>query len=225
MVYSGSLFKQGVARYIPNITEIQPMSTLFWNLIANRYARQKIANPAAYEVKLAQTRALLTPSSRVLEFGCGTGSTALLHAPHVSSILALDTSSRMVDIAKTKAENQGVGNVEFRVATVFDVETEPFDAVLGLNILHLVRDLSGTLRRCHALLRPGGVLVASTACIVGGWESWFLPIPGALGLLPAMAFFDEATLLQALKDAGFVLISSTRPGSPYSVFTIARRSE
>lgn len=199
------------------------MSVMFWNIMANRYARQKIANPAAYEVKLAATRELLDTSCRVLEFGCGTGSTAIGHAAYVSSIVGLDTSPRMVEIAKAKALKEHVENVTFRVGTVFDVESEPFDAILGLNILHLVSDLPGTLRRCHALLRPGGVLVASTACLVGSWEPWLLPIPGALGLLPAIKFFDETTLLQAQRDAGFIVLSSTRPGSHHSVFTIARR--
>ena len=200
------------------------MSTLFWNIIANRYARQEIANPTAYEVKLAETRAVLKPSSRVLEFGCGTGSTALLHAPFVSSLVGLDTSRRMVEIATAKAVDERVDNVTFRVGTVFDVEPAPFDVVLGLNVLHLVRDLSGTLHRCHDLLRPGGILVASTACIVGGWKRWLLPIPGALGLIPSLQFFDEAALVNAQREAGFDVLCSTRPGSPHSVFTIARRN-
>lgn len=199
------------------------MSVLFWNIMANRYSRQKIENPAAYEVKLAATREVLDPSHRVLEFGCGTGSTALLHAPRVSSILAIDTSPRMMAIANEKVKKEGVENVVFQVGTVFDIESEPFDVILGLNVLHLVDDMTRTLRRCHALLRPGGVLVASTACVAEGWLPWLLPIPGALGLLPAMKFFEEGTLLTAHRDAGFEVLSSTRPGSPTSVFTIARR--
>lgn len=46
----------------------------FWDRIAEKYAKQPIANPEAYEEKLRLTRRRLTPDSSVLEFGCGTGS-------------------------------------------------------------------------------------------------------------------------------------------------------
>ncbi|MFT4623511.1 MAG: 2-polyprenyl-3-methyl-5-hydroxy-6-metoxy-1,4-benzoquinol methylase [Myxococcota bacterium] len=199
------------------------MSVFFWNAFAGRYARQPIANPEAYETKLAATRALLTPSSAVLEFGCGTGSTALLHAPKVSSILALDTSPRMIDIATAKAAAAGIDNVRFGVGTVFDADPGPYDVVLALNVLHLVPDLAATVRRCHALLKPGGALVASTACITGGWEPWLLPLPGALGLLPRVRFFSTEALVQAHVDAGLTVESCTFPSHAQGAFTIARR--
>ena len=199
------------------------MSAFFWNAFAGRYSRSAIANPAAYETKLEATRALLTPASVVLEIGCGTGSTALIHAPHVSRIKAVDTSRRMIEIATEKANTEGVTNVSFEVGTVTDVQDGPYDVVLALNVLHLMPDLREALQRCHDLLKPGGVLVASTACITGGWEKWVLPIPGALGLLPSLKFFDDAELLAAHKEAGFEVESCTFPGSPLGAFTIARR--
>jgi cyclopropane fatty-acyl-phospholipid synthase-like methyltransferase len=58
-------------------------SPRFWNWMAKRYARQPVANEAAYRQKLETARSYLRPDMNVLEFGCGTGSTALLHAPHV----------------------------------------------------------------------------------------------------------------------------------------------
>ena len=199
------------------------MSVFFWNTYAGRYSRQSIANPEAYETKLAATRERLTPDSLVLEFGCGTGSTAILHAPLVASIHGLDTSPRMIEIARSKAASAGIDNATFQLGTVFDSSDGPFDVVLGLNILHLVRDLGATLDRCRELLRPGGVLIASTACITGGWEPWLLPIPAAVGVLPTCRFFSCEELLQAHADAGFTVESCTFPGSPTGAFTIARR--
>src|SRR5215217_1657238 len=58
----------------------------FWDNLAERYARQPIADEAAYQTKLDITRSYLHPDMAVLEFGCGTGSTALQHAPHVRHI-------------------------------------------------------------------------------------------------------------------------------------------
>ena len=49
----------------------------FWDKIAQKYATKRVADPAAYEAKLTRVRALLRAEDRVLEIGCGTGSTAL----------------------------------------------------------------------------------------------------------------------------------------------------
>ncbi|MBX2800624.1 MAG: class I SAM-dependent methyltransferase [Myxococcales bacterium] len=201
------------------------MSVTFWNAMATWYARKPIANPEAYEVKLAATRQHLTPTSRVLEIGCGTGSTALVHAAHVSSIHALDSSARMIEIATSKAAEQGVRNVAFEVGTAFEAPSGPFDVVLALNVLHLVEDLRQTLRRCHQLLGPGGVLIASTACITSGLEPWLIPVPAALGLLPAVRFFSVDALIEAHEAEGFSVSSCSFPGSPTGAFTVAHRVE
>ena len=48
----------------------------FWNKLAEKYARQPVANPAAFERKIAATQSLMTPDDVVLDVGCGTGSLA-----------------------------------------------------------------------------------------------------------------------------------------------------
>ena len=53
----------------------------FWDRIAPKYAADPIADPAAHEATLERTRRLLGPGHRVVEIGCGTGSTALALAP------------------------------------------------------------------------------------------------------------------------------------------------
>ena len=93
-------------------------SRRFWDRSAARYARRPIADEAAYQVKLEKTRAYLRPAMAILEFGCGTGSTALSHAPCVRHIRAIDISPKMVGIARDKAEAAGVGNVTFEPAAI-----------------------------------------------------------------------------------------------------------
>ena len=119
--------------------------TAFWNMIARHYANQPVADEAAYRHKLAVTAARLRPSDRLLEFGCGTGTTALIHAPRVARIDAIDFSRKMIAIAREKAERQGVSNVHFDVAAFEDWpipdDEDRYDAVLGMSVLHLVADL------------------------------------------------------------------------------------
>ena len=61
-----------------------------WNRFAAGYAKSPVDVPDAYQVKLDKTAALMTPNMNVLEFGCGTGTTALYHAKNVTRIDALD---------------------------------------------------------------------------------------------------------------------------------------
>ena len=67
-------------------------SAKFWDKIAKKYAKQPVADVPSYEKKLEITRGYLSPETQVLEFGCGTGSTAISHAPFVRHIRAIDHS-------------------------------------------------------------------------------------------------------------------------------------
>ena len=89
----------------------------FWNLIANWYAKQRVPDEAVYQEKLRITQGHLRAHMEVLEFGCGTGSTAIVHAPHVRHIRAIDGSSKMIEIARAKADAQGIANVSFQQLT------------------------------------------------------------------------------------------------------------
>ena len=81
------------SRYNEKTSDLHPQkepfaigtATRFWNWNAERYARQAIADEASYQKKLAITQSYLTPDMRVVEFGCGTGSTAIVHAPKVKT--------------------------------------------------------------------------------------------------------------------------------------------
>ena len=75
-------------------------STKFWDKIAEKYSKQPIADEAAYQKKLAVTRDYFRPDMEVLEIGCGTGSTAILHTPYVKHIRAIDFSANMSDFSR-----------------------------------------------------------------------------------------------------------------------------
>ncbi len=202
-------------------------SIRFWNRFAERYARRPIANPEAYQQKLALTREHLTADSEVLEYGCGTGSTALLHAEQVKHVVALDSSPKMIDIANRKAREGQVANVEFLTGTIFDLPHAPssFDAVLALNVLHLIDDMAPTIVKSYELLRPGGVFVSSTECVgeKRGLLRAALPAMSWLGLAPAVNVVDIATLTERITAPGFEILTSVTPGGPTTVFIIAQK--
>jgi ubiquinone/menaquinone biosynthesis C-methylase UbiE len=70
----------------------------FWDKRAEKYSQRPVADQNTYEKKLEITRTYFRPDSEVLEIGCGTGSTALAHAPYVKHILATDISPGMINI-------------------------------------------------------------------------------------------------------------------------------
>ena len=67
--------------------------TKFWDRIAKRYSKKPVPSQEIYEEKLKKTQAVFTPEMKVLEVGCGTGTTSLIHAPFVKNIIATDFSS------------------------------------------------------------------------------------------------------------------------------------
>lgn len=132
----------------------------FWDKFAHKYSLSPIPNQQVYEKKLALTKQFLKPEMNVLEFGCGTGSTAILHAPHVKHITATDFSQNMIAIAKQKAADKNIQNITFECAEITDLDDqqEQYDVILGLNILHLLEDKEKTLRKVFSLLKPAECL-------------------------------------------------------------------
>ena len=133
----------------------------------------------------------------------------------------------MLEIAEEKARDAGVENVHFQQGTLesLELEAERFDAVLGLNILHLLEDAEATIAHVHRLLKPGGVFVSSTALVGNLMVLWRLLIPAlqAVGLAPFVKRFTRQSLVSTLTSAGFSLDHEWQPDKA-SVFLVARKS-
>jgi ubiquinone/menaquinone biosynthesis C-methylase UbiE len=204
-------------------------SAKFWDKTAEGYAARPISNEAVYETKLEKTREYFDQDMEVLEFGCGTGSTAIAHAPFVRHIKAIDFSSNMIEIAQGKADAAGIQNVTFATASIDDLDEvdETFDAVLALNILHLLEDKEAVIAKVHRMLKRDGVFVASTVCLGNAMKllSWIVPIGKYFGLLPQIKAFSTQELREDLTGAGFTIEYEWEPGIGRSIFVVARKAE
>ena len=200
----------------------------FWDNVAPRYAKSPIKDEKSYQKKLAITQEYFRPDWSVFEFGCGTGTTAIAHAPHVRHILATDISGKMLDIAERKARDAGIENVLFRQGTLdsLELQAESFDAVLGLNILHLLEDAETAISRVSALLKPGGIFVSSTVLIAELKLHWRLLIPAmqVLGFAPHVNRFEKQELVSMLINAGFSIDYEWQPGKG-SVYIVAKKGK
>ena len=194
---------------------------------AKRYAKSPVANEAAYQEKLRITRTYFTPDSEVLEFGCGTGTTAVSHAPFVKHIHAIDVSPKMLEFAQGKAEAANVSNLTLACETVeaLSENRAKYDVIMGHSILHLLDDKEAVLTAVYDMLNPDGVFVSSTTCM-GTGKSLLrvgLAIGKTLGLLPLVRFFTVEELVQSHTNAGFTIDHQWLPDNSDAVFLVARK--
>ncbi|MEM7189691.1 MAG: class I SAM-dependent methyltransferase, partial [Pseudomonadota bacterium] len=165
----------------------------FWDKIAQKYARTPVRDEGTYHRKLEMTRGYLRPDMHLLEFGCGTGTTAIAHAPYVASVTATDISTEMLAIGREKAAAADITNVTFEVADLGNYQAAPAsqDVVLALSLLHLLQDPQAAIRKVSAMLKPGGLFVTSTACIAEmGWLIRLgLPLARLVGYAPFVNVF------------------------------------
>lgn len=202
----------------------------FWNREAAAYAKKPIADEATYERTLERVREHLAPNHLALEIGCGTGTTALKLAPHAKRIIATDLSTEMIAIAREKATAQGIENVTFDQGTLeaHALERRSFDVIMAFNLLHLVADLPGAIRRIHELLVPGGLFISKTPCVGdAGWLARvFIPMLRAIGRAPFVNFFTRTDLEESFVAAGFSVIETGRyPEKSYNFFLVARKPD
>ncbi len=162
----------------------------------------------------------LQSGQRVLDIGCGAGSTTLEIARRVGpsgQVVGLDIAPAMIAAANGFASAAGIPNATFRVA---DAQVEPFapgsfDAAFSQFGVMFFADPVAAFTNLRGALRPGGVL--SFAC----WENIFanewMFVPGSAvvavtGSLPPMpgpgepgpfSLADSAQIGSVLGEAGF----------------------
>lgn len=204
-------------------------SAKFWDKIAERYSKKPVADEAAYQKKLEITREYFRPDMEVLEFGCGTGSTAIAHAPFVKHIQAIDISSKMIEIARVKSKTEKIKNVTFAQSAMdeFRAADETLDAVLGLSILHLLENKEEVIAKVYRMLKPGGIFVTSTACLGDTMKflKFIAPIGRFFGLIPLVKVFTRKELEHSLTQAGFKLDYQWQPGKGKAVFIVAKKAQ
>ncbi len=209
-------------------------STHFWDKIARKYAAQPIKDPTSYEHTLGRTRSYLPETGKVLELGAGTGSTALLLARSAGQITATDVSPEMMLIGRENATAQGIENVNFISAAADDgrFSDGSHDAVLAFNLLHLLRDLDGTLTRVNAALKPGGYFISKSPCL--GEKGWYLPLMVAVVRVfmavrywrapPFVRFMKIRDLEARIEAHGFDIVETGNfPADPPNRYIVARK--
>lgn len=166
--------------------------------------------------------AALDPAAdeRLIDVGCGCGQTSLELAGEVGpdgSVLGVDISAPMLEVARRRAANAGLTNLRFLEA---DAQVRAFarggaDGVFSRFGVMFFADPSAAFANLHSALRPGGRLgfVCWRPLAINEWM--LLPLQAALKHIPApppptdpfapgpFAFADRDRVKGILTDGGF----------------------
>ena len=161
------------------------------------------------------------PGDTVLELGAGTGETGFEAARLLGDdgrLVSSDFSPEMVEVARRRGAQLGLGNVDHRVIDAEHIELDPdsVDGVLCQSAYMLVSDPEAALAETRRVLRPGGRLTLSVWgapernpwASIGGMiliERGHMPPPepGAPGVF-SLASPERTTAL--LDSAGFTSV-------------------
>ena len=124
-------------------------SEKFWDKMANNYDQVEKKDEQTYIKIIEKTKKHLKTSDIILDYGCGTGLISNEIADNVKVIHAIDTSSKMIEIAKQKADGRKIENIDYVHSTIFDERYKrgSFDVILVIYILHLLENTRSEERR------------------------------------------------------------------------------
>src|ERR1700722_19940978 len=148
---------------MPSIPDIPPVSAAaqvqrrLWGTDPRAWAELAEAhNQPLFEAVLDAVK--ISPGTRLLDVGCGSGLTLVLAKARGARPSGLDISPGLLDVARDRLPDAdlGAGDMEF-----LPFGDAVFDAVTGVDAFQFAGDPRRALREAARVTRPGGRVVAS----------------------------------------------------------------
>jgi ubiquinone/menaquinone biosynthesis C-methylase UbiE len=147
-------------RWVADEGEVDTMSKDLWGRVAVTYDADHTIISGADLVRTVQSElAGAVPTGDVVELGCGTGLYTRSYAEHCAGVIAVDRSGRMVEAARRNLASLPNVSVQVADATATGLPSGSADAVVAVNLLHVVYDAAAVLAEALRLLRPGGTII------------------------------------------------------------------
>jgi SAM-dependent methyltransferase len=155
----------------------------------------------------------VTPDMRVLDLGCGDGTTALPLAQHGADVLGIDIARNLVDAGNARAQSAGLENLRFENGDASDLTGVPdntFDLTISIFGAMFCPKPFDVAREMVRVTKPGGRIV------MGNWipddptsfvsdvlkiSSTFAPPPPE-GFISPMLWGVETNVLERFGSAG-----------------------
>jgi ArsR family transcriptional regulator len=147
--------EQDDQRLAPVLAERQSRSQAFFSSAAGKWDKLR-RELFGERFDVLGLLALLEPSWRVGDLGCGTGQTSELLAPYVRQVIAIESSAAMFKAAKARLG--GLPNVELHRGDLhaLPLDDESLDVALLHLVLHHVAEPPAVLAEAARALAPGG---------------------------------------------------------------------
>jgi ArsR family transcriptional regulator len=173
----------------------------FFDSVAGRLGRDYV--PGKSWKSLAEAFLLLMPPMVIADLGAGEGAFSLLLAQRAKKVIAVDTSAKMIEVAREQALRHGVKNVDYRLG---DMEELPIrdahvDLVFFSQSLHHALHPERAVSEASRILKPGGRIVILDLAKHRFEEARELYADEWLG-------FSESELESMLLKAGFTKIQT-----------------
>jgi len=94
----------------------------------------------------------------VLELGCGTGKNTVWLAERATSVIAMDFSPGMLEVARDRVPLDRVRLVQHDVRERWPVDDASADVVVANLIFEHLSNVAGVFAEAARVLRPGGVM-------------------------------------------------------------------
>lgn len=168
------------------IAKFEAMAAEWWDP-TGKFKPLHMLNPCRLEYIVDQVTAEFSrdPSApeplaglRLLDIGCGGGLLSEPMARLGAEVVGADAAERNIPVAKVHAAKMGL-SIDYRhtSAEALAAAGEQFDVILNMEVVEHVSDPQAYLDACAALLKPGGIMIAST--INRNPKSYMMAIIGA----------------------------------------------
>ncbi len=159
-------------------------------------------------IRLRRVKQLLPgQANHILDAGCGRGVIARTLATRYpgAHVDAVDMDEGAQHTNKLLAEKMGLGNIEFKVADVTQYQAaDTYDLIVSVDNLEHVKDDHAVIRRFHASMKTGGVLVIHVPHYYRRWPlfKWTqnFDVPGHV-----RPGYHLPELIERVRTAGFTV--------------------